>query len=70
MAKKKSSSLASLISFIAWLTGIIVSLAVGVALINGGLAVPYIGMVNVVAGWIVVFTTLLGALLVIINKVK
>lgn len=69
MAKKKNP-LSSLISFIAWLTGIIVSLAVGVALINGTLIVPYIGAVNEVAGWIVVFTTLLGAILVIISKLR
>lgn len=69
MAKKKSS-LSSFVSFIAWLTGVIVSLAVGVALINGTLVVPYIGVVNEIAGWIVVFTTLLGAVLAIINKLK
>ena len=67
---KKSNPLGSLVSFIAWLTGVIVSLAVGVALVNGSLEVPYIGVVNVVAGWIVVFTTLLGAILAIINRVK
>ena len=70
MAKKKKGALSSLISFIAWLTGVIVSLAVGVALINGDLAVPYIGIINEIAGWIVVFTTLLGAILAIINRVK
>jgi hypothetical protein len=69
MAKKKNP-LGSLISFIAWLTGVIVSLAVGVALIQGILVVPYIGIVNEIAGWIVVFTTLLGAILAIINKLK
>ena len=69
MAKKKNP-LGSLVSFIAWLTGVIVSLAVGVALINGGLAVPYIGVINEVAGWIVVFTTLLGAILAIVNRLR
>jgi hypothetical protein len=69
MAKKKNP-LGSLVSFIAWLTGVIVSLAVGVALINGDLAVPYIGVINEVAGWIVVFTTLLGAILAIVNRLR
>ena len=69
MAKKKNP-LGSLVSFIAWLTGVIVSLAVGVALINGTLIVPYIGVINEVAGWIVVFTTLLGAILAIVNKLR
>ena len=69
MAKKKSP-LSSLISFIAWLTGVIVSLAVGIALINGTLIVPYIGVINEIAGWIVVLTTLLGAILAIVNRLK
>ena len=69
MAKKRSP-LSSLISFIAWLTGVIVSLAVGIALINGTLIVPYIGVINEIAGWIVVLTTLLGAILAIVNRLK
>ena len=69
MAKKKNP-LGDLVSFIAWLTGVIVSLAVGVALIRGALSVPYIGVINEVAGWIVVFTTLLGAILAIVNRFK
>jgi hypothetical protein len=67
---KKTGTLGNLVSFIAWLTGVIVSLAVGVALINGDLSVPYIGVVNVVAGWIVVLTTLLGAILAIVNRFR
>jgi hypothetical protein len=67
---KKANPLGSLISFIAWLTGVIVSLAVGVALIQGVLIVPYIGIVNEIAGWIVVFTTLLGAILAIVNRFR
>ena len=69
MAKKKNP-LGDLVSFIAWLTGVIVSLAVGVALIQGVLVVPYIGVINEIAGWIVVFTTLLGAILAIVNRFK
>ena len=68
---KKSSPLGTLVTFIAWLTGVIVSLAVGSALISGIIAVPYIGtIVNEVAGWIVVITTLLGAVLAIVNRVR
>jgi len=70
MAKKKSNPLASLISFVAWLTGVIVSLAVGFGLTTGALVVPYIGVINEVAGWIVVFTTLLGAILAIVHRFK
>jgi len=67
---KKASMLSKTVTFIAWLTGVIVSLAVGVALTQGTLAVPYIGVVNEVAGWVVVLTTLLGAVLALINKFK
>jgi len=52
---------------VAWLTGVIVSLAVGFALIAGTIAVPYIGVVNQIAGWIVVVTTLLSIILAIIR---
>lgn len=56
-----------ILHFIAWLTGVIVSLAVGFGLIAGTLSVPYIGIFNAIAGWIVVVTTLVGVLLAIIN---
>jgi len=69
MAKKEKKGIAQkLLNLIAWLTGIIVSLAVGFALIGGTLAVPKIGVLNVIAGWIVVITTLLGAILAILQK--
>ncbi len=64
MAKKQSSVL----TFVAWLTGVIVSLAVGFALTAGTLSVPYIGIVNVIAGWVVILTTLIGVVLAILNK--
>ena len=67
---KKANTLGKLVNFVAWLTGVIVSLAVGVALTQGTLSVPYIGVVNEIAGWIVVFTTLLGAILAIVNKLR
>lgn len=55
------------LNFVAWLTGVIVSLAVGFALIGGTLAVPYIGVVNVIAGWVVVITTIISAVMVILR---
>ena len=67
---KKANGMDTLLSFIAWLTGIIVSLAVGVALVNGTLIVPYIGILNIIAGWIVVVTTILGVVLAIARKVQ
>ena len=65
MAKQRGGKF---LSFVAWLTGAIVSLAVGFALIDGTLSVPYIGIVNVIAGWVVIVTTLLSVLLVLIRQ--
>lgn len=63
MAKKGSKVL----NFIAWLTGVIVALAVGFGLTAGTLSVPYIGIVNEIAGWVVVVITVIGVILAIIN---
>jgi len=65
---KKEGALSKVVSFVVWLTGVIVSLAVGTALINGSLAVPWIGVANVVAGWIVVVLTILGVILAILDR--
>lgn len=71
MAKKSSSSgLSKLVSFVAWLTGVIVALAVGFALTGGTLSVPYLGIVNVIAGWIVIIATVLGVVLAIIEALR
>ena len=65
---KKSGSVKALLHFVVWLTGIIVALAVGFALTGGTLAVPYIGQVNVIAGWVVIFTTALSVILAVVHK--
>ena len=70
MAKKKMN-LQSVINFVAWLTGVIVSLAVGFAMIGGTLTVPYwLGgnTVSMIAGWIVVVSTFLGVLMALFNR--
>ncbi|MFC1710810.1 hypothetical protein ACFLZJ_01490 [Nanoarchaeota archaeon] len=64
MARKKGGKL---LNFVAWLTGIIVSLAVGFALIGGTLAVPYLGVINIIAGWVAVITTVLSVILALIK---
>ena len=64
MAKQKGSKI---LNFVAWLTGVIVSLAVGFALIGGTISVPYIGIVNVIAGWVVIVTTILGVVLALLK---
>jgi len=64
MAKQTSKAL----NLVAWLTGIIVALAVGFALTGQTLVVPYIpSIVSVVAGWIVVLTTLASAVMAVMK---
>jgi hypothetical protein len=68
--KTGGGSIHSLLSFIAWVTGVIVSLSVAFAMINGTLGLPtWLGgaQVALVAGWIVVVTTLLGVILAVIE---
>ena len=65
MATKKRGRV---LNFIAWFTGVIVSLAVGFALADGTIAVPYLGVVNVIVGWIVIITTLISVVLAILKQ--
>ncbi len=67
MAKQSTSVL----NFVAWLTGVIVSLAVGFGMVGGTLTLPsWLGgsIVAMIAGWIVVITTLLSVVLALIKK--
>jgi|TARA_B100001971_G_C18132420_1_gene505599 hypothetical protein len=68
MAKKQSSQILNLVT---WFTGVVVSLAVAFGMINGSLTVPILNQVPylmVAVGWIVVITTLVGAVLAILQK--
>ena len=68
MAKKQGPMV---LNFVAWLTGIIVSLAVGFAMIGGTLSLPpWLGgqIVALLAGYVVVITTALGVVLAILKK--
>ena len=59
----------SLLNFVMWLTGVLVSLAVGFGMTGGTLTVEYLPLiVTQVAGWIVVGTTLLSAALTLLKK--
>jgi hypothetical protein len=66
--KNKNSVLTKILSFLVWLAGVIVSLAVGFALKDKILSVPHLGIANQIAGWIVIITTLLGVLITLINS--
>jgi hypothetical protein len=62
-----------LLNVVAWLTGVIVSLAVGFAMTGGSLTVPWLdslglGVVTVFAGWVVVITTLLSVILAVLKQ--
>jgi hypothetical protein len=55
---------AKLLNIVAWLTGVLVSLAVGFAMTGGTLTVPWLPtLVTQVAGWIVIVTTLVSVIL-------
>ena len=68
MAKIRRKYKSQALNIVAWITGVIVSLAVGFGLIGGTLSVPYIGIVNVVFGWLVIVTTLVGVMMVLFNR--
>ncbi|MBT3397407.1 hypothetical protein HOA55_00160 [archaeon] len=57
-----------ILSIITWIVGIIVSLAVGFALIDGVIAVPMLGIVNVIAGWVVVVGAIISVIMAIFSK--
>jgi len=67
MVKKEGKVL----NFVAWLTGVLVSLSVGFAMINGTLSLPtWLGgsVLAWIVGWIVVITTLISAVLAVLQQ--
>jgi len=65
--KKDSSS--TLMGIILWITGILVSLAVGFGMISRTLTVPFIPtIITVIAGWIVVIGSIISLIMAIFNK--
>jgi hypothetical protein len=67
MAKQEGGKV---VGIVAWLTGVIVSLAVGFGMAGGTLTLPYwLGgsVVAMVAGWVVIVTTLLSIVLAILR---
>ena len=66
---KKSGLLTKLVSFVAWLTGVLVSLAVGFGMIDQVLTIRWIpAVVTIWAGWIVVILTILSIVLAVIER--
>ncbi len=76
MAKKKR--LKGFVTFLAWLVGLVVSLAIGGALIAGTLVLPaFLGgatatglIIAKIAGWIIVVGALLGVLMAIVDTLR
>jgi len=68
--KVKTDNLAiSLWGFVTWLTGVLVSLAVGFGMVSGSLRIPLVPeLVTATAGWIVVALSVLGVTLALIDK--
>jgi hypothetical protein len=68
--------MSKVLNFVAWFTGVVVSLAVGMGLIDTVLKLPnwlggdtMVGLaVTQAAGWIVVVTTLIGAVMALIRE--
>jgi len=66
--------ISSSVNLVAWLTGVLVSLAVGFSMTPGGAlnaSIPYIpDVITSVAGWIVIVLTLVSVVLAIIDRVR
>ena len=61
----------NLMGVIAWITGILVSLAVGFGMINGVLAIgtsQVLMTITQIAGWIVVIGAIISVIMAIFNK--
>lgn len=70
MAKGKGA-LSTLINLALWITGVLVSLAVGFGMIDGILTVKFIpDAITSIAGWVVVLLTLISVVLEIINLAR
>ena len=66
---EKEKPVSSLINIAAWITGVLVSLAVGFGMVDGVLSVRFIpAVITVIAGWLVVVLTIVSVILAIANK--
>jgi len=59
----------TLLNLVAWLTGVIVSLAVGFGMTGKTLTIPWLPVIiTQIAGWIVIITTVISAVLAILRE--
>lgn len=65
----KGKPISNLLNLVTWLTGVLVSLAVGFGMVDKVLLVRWIPEVlTVAAGWIVVILTIVAVILVIADR--
>lgn len=68
-ADSNAKSITSLINIAVWLTGVLVSLAVGFGMVDETLSVKFVPVVITIwAGWVVVILTLLSVILAIYER--
>ncbi len=61
----------TLVNLAVWLTGVLVSLAVGFGMVDGTLPIRWISeQVTMVAGWVVIILTLASVLLGIADRLR
>lgn len=65
----KSKLVSKTVSILIWITGVLVSLAVGFGMINKVLTINWIPeIITQIAGWIVVIMAIVGVILAIIDR--
>ena len=65
----KGEPIGKLLHLAAWITGILVSLAVGFGMVDGVLGIRYLpAMIAVIAGWVVVVLSIVSLVLAIAKK--
>lgn len=68
-AARKSTPLGIVVSLLSWLTGVIVSLAIGFGMIDRVLTITWIPAgITVFFGWVVVVATILGVIFAIAKQ--
>ena len=70
MEKTKKNTFKIIIDIVLWLTGVLVSLAVGFGMISKTLTIPLIQPIVPLAGIIVVILTIISIILTIIDRLS
>ena len=71
MPKQKLPLIEKLLIFVAWLSGFLVSISVGYAMIKGPLTLPeFLGgtFVSAIVGWVVIVATVLSIIFSLVKK--